>query len=140
MSGSAPGRDHPNAVRIRDLQAEASRRGDNSHLLELVSEHAVNHVDGNSLLGGHHVGRDEALGKFPILHQMSGGTLNLEPLEVIADDHFAMWLSRVTAQRNGRQLDQVLAVIWRFDGEKVVEMWDHFADVDAWDEFWKEES
>ncbi|HZO37308.1 MAG TPA: nuclear transport factor 2 family protein [Solirubrobacteraceae bacterium] len=121
---------------MREIVAEVTRLGDNAPLLAIVSEDVINHVDGNSPLGGDHFGREESLNKFPILFEMSGGTMRFETLNMIADDHFAIWLQRVTAERDGRELDHVLTVVWRFQGEKVVEMWDHFADVEEWDRFW----
>ena len=133
---SQPTSEHPNARRIRAIVDEVNRTGDNAPLLAIITDDCINHADGNSPLGGDHVGAEESLSKFPILYEMSGGTLRLETLDMIADDHFAVWLQRVTAQRNGRDLDHMLTVIWRFKGDNVVEMWDHFADVDERDRFW----
>ena len=133
---SQPTSEHPNARRVREIVAEVAHLGDNAPLLAIVSEDVINHVDGNSPLGGDHIGREASLGKFPILYEMSGGTMAFETLEMIADEHFAIWLQRVTAQRNGRDLDHTVTVIWRFQGDTVVEMWDHFADVEEWDRFW----
>ncbi|MGW0943321.1 hypothetical protein ACWD4O_12335 [Streptomyces sp. NPDC002623] len=32
---------------------------------------------------------------------------------------------------------QMICVIWRFVDGRAVEIWDHFADVSAWDAFWE---
>jgi len=124
--------------RVRHLVQQVNDEGDNGALLELMSPDVVLHAEGNSPLGGTHVGLDEAMGRFPVMLELSGGTLRLEPLEFIVDPHFALFLQRATATRGDQELDHVMTVVWRFKDGQVVEMWDHFEDVDAWDNFWME--
>ncbi|MDT0184003.1 nuclear transport factor 2 family protein [Microbacterium sp. ARD31] len=136
---SAPAAPVADEGRIRRLVERVNAgKGDNGALREVMSPDVVLHAEGISPLGGTHRGLDQALSRFPILFDLSGGTLVLEPLEFVVDDHFALFLQRATATRGSARLDHVITVIWRFRGGQVVEMWDHFADVDEWDRFWTE--
>ena len=51
-------------------------------------------------------------------------------------DGFAMTLERFIAHRAGRVLEQTVCVVWRFVGDRCVELWAHFADQAACDAFW----
>lgn len=135
---TSPGGSTSLEERVRRLVQKVNDEGDNAALLKLMSPDVVLHADGNSPLGGTHVGLAEAMGRFPVMFELSEGTLRLEPIEFVVDAHFALFLQRATATRGGKDLDHVMTVVWRFKDGQVVEMWDHFEDVDVWDNFWME--
>ncbi|MDT0183962.1 nuclear transport factor 2 family protein [Microbacterium sp. ARD31] len=127
---------HPLIAQMKSAVAAASDDLDLSLLRAMMAEDAVLHADGTSPLGGDHHGRDNVLGNFPNLTRIAGGSLALEITEIVANEHFLVMLNRATAERNGHDLSQMICVIWRFVDGRAVEMWDHFADVGAWDAFW----
>ena len=67
---------------------------------------------------------------------MSGNTLSLEPRAVLADDQHLVVYGRIRAQRLGRTLDSDHCVVFRFDGDRIVEARTIPVDLYAWDEFW----
>ena len=63
--------------------------------------------------------------------------MRLEPLEVLANDRHGAAFLRVTADRQGRQLDVVVADAFRFDADgRILEFWAHATDQAAIDAFW----
>jgi predicted ester cyclase/ketosteroid isomerase-like protein len=128
--------EHPLITRMKTAVAAASDSLDLTLLREMMAEDCVLHADGESPLGGDHHGRDTALANFPNLTAIAGGTLALEVTDIMANESFLVMLNRATAERNGQDMAQMICVIWRFVDGRAVEIWDHFADVSAWDAFW----
>ncbi len=60
----------------------------------------------------------------------------VEVLHTTAMGPFAATIERLAMRRAGRTLRQTVCVVWRFDGERCVEMWAHFEDQPAADAFW----
>jgi ketosteroid isomerase-like protein len=124
---------------VRRLGAwlDAYAEHDRDAMADSLAEDAVWHVGGTHRLSGDYRGRDAILGYFDAVREETGDTLTLERLEVLANDRHGAAFLRVTAEREGRRLDTVVADAFRFgeDG-RILEFWAHSADQAAIDQFW----
>lgn len=66
-------------------------------------------VPGKSGLAGTYRGRDGVSDFFAGLHSRSGGTFKVEPREVLSNDDRMVLFLRFTAERDGENLDVVIA-------------------------------
>ena len=127
---------HPLAVRVREAEAKAGA-GDPSDLRALQHEAMVVHAPGTTILGGDTHGREALYEKNRRMAELTGGTLRLVPLHVLATDDVATVFARITAERPGRRpLEEFICEVWRFEDGRCVEVWDDFGDLAAWDAFW----
>ncbi len=122
-----------NAAVLRRLLG-AFNEGDMETVRGSFAEDAVWHVPGKSQLAGDHQGPD-AIGVFiGSVVEMGQGTLQLELLDLMAsEDHGVIW-QRATAERDGKTLDHVEALVCRIRDGKVAEVW-HRPEQSAFDEF-----
>ena len=115
----------------------AYARNDRDAMADSLAEDAVWHVGGTHRLSGDYRGRENILGYFDSVRSETGDTMRLEPLEVMANEQHGAAFLRVTAERQGRRLDTVVADAFRFgDDGRIDEFWAHSAAQDAIDEFW----
>lgn len=106
-------------------------------MAESLAEDAVWHVGGTHRLSGNYVGRDAVLGYFDAVRSETADSMKLATLEVLADERHGAAFLRVRADRQGRQLDTVVADAFRFDEQgRIVEFWAHSADQAAINAFW----
>ena len=115
---------------------EAFNSGDVETLTELFDEGAVWHLPGRSSLAGDYEGRDAAFGYFGQLGEGTGGTLNAGLEHLLADGDRVVGIHRNTAERADKRLDETTVIIFRLEGGRIVEAWEHHRDLYAWDEFW----
>jgi ketosteroid isomerase-like protein len=128
--------DHPNVERMRKGY-DAFGRGDMDYLRnEMFADDVVFHVAGDNPLAGEYKGMDEVFGFFGRLMQESGGTFSLEIHDVLANDEHGIGLVHVTAEREGRRLDQNAAHVFHLRDGKITESWSMVEDSRAGDEFW----
>ena len=124
---------------VQRLEAwlDAYGEHDRDAMADSLADDAVWHVGGTHRLSGDYRGRDAILGYFDAVREETGDTLRLEPLEVLANERHGAAFLRVTAERQGRRLDTVVADAFRFgeDG-RILEFWAHSADQPAVDQFW----
>ena len=124
---------------VQRLEAWLSAYGgqDREAMMDSLAEDAVWHVGGTHRLSGNYKGREAILGYFDSVRSETGDTMELETLEVLADERHGAAFLRVTADRQGRRLDTVVADAFRFDDDgRIVEFWAHSADQTAINEFW----
>ena len=128
--------DHPNAHRITDM-VSAFGNGDLDGALAVWAEDAVMHVPGKHVLAGSYRGREEIGGVLVKFAEMSGGSLRLEPLDILADDHHVVAIFRATARLGAKTLDVVDANAFKVDDQgKFSECWWLPDDQPAFDAFW----
>ncbi len=124
---------------VRRLEAWLSAYGerDRDTMADSLAEDAVWHVGGTHRLSGDYRGREAILAYFDSVREETSDTMKLDPLEVLANEQRGAAFLRVTAERQGRRLDTVLADAFVFDDEgRIREFWAHSADQSAIDEFW----
>lgn len=131
---------HPNVERMEAfLDAYAARDAD--RIGAALAEEAVWHVGGTHSLSGNYRGRQAILDYFEKVSAATGGTLRLDPIELLANDERGAAFLSVTADRTGRRLDVTMAEAFQFDDDgRIREFWAHASDQDAVDQFWSEEA
>jgi hypothetical protein len=128
--------DHPNAARVREGFA-AWNRGDFDTVREYLADDVVWHVGGDHPLSGDYRGRDAVLDYQAKVMQLTGDTLRGEPIDVLANDRHAGIFMRITGERDGKQLDVVLAQALELDEQgRWIEYWALADEQDAVDAFW----
>lgn len=110
---------------------------DRAAMIDSLAENAVWHVGGTHRLSGDYRGRDAILGYFDSVRKETTDTMKLETLEVLANERHGAAFLRVTANRQARRLDTVVADAFRFDEDgRIAEFWAHSADQSAINDFW----
>ncbi|HJP66654.1 MAG TPA: nuclear transport factor 2 family protein [Actinomycetota bacterium] len=100
--------EHPGVSRVREyLDTFAAQ--DMDRLREFFADDIVWHVAGDHPLSGDYRGKDALFDYFARVREMTGGTLTLEPQSILASDNHTAMFTRVQAQREGKQMDVVLA-------------------------------
>jgi uncharacterized protein len=125
--------------RVRRLEKWLAAYGghDRDAMAESLTEDAVWHVGGTHRLSGDYRGREAILGYFDSVRHETSDTMELETLEVVANQRHGAVFLHVTAERPGRRLDTVVADAFRFgDDGRIQEFWAHSADQNAIDQFW----
>ena len=126
----------PNEELIRRF-LDAQTRGDAALLNDLLADDIVWHVPGRNLLSRDYAGKTEVFGFFGRARELSGGTVRIEPIEILAGDQHAVALVRVHAEREGRKLNgELQAFTFRIGGGKIAEFWFLVEDRYAVDAFW----
>ena len=114
-------------------------QGDLDLLRVVMADDVIWHEPGKSGLAGDYQGPEAVLGLLGELKDRSGGTFEIEVLDVLAKEERAVVLQRETATRNGRSLDVIAAVEFEIHHEKVTEATVYHCDGYQFDEFWADE-
>lgn len=122
-----------NAAVLRRL-LDAFNEGDMETVRGSFAEDAVWHVPGKSQLAGDHQGPDAIVGFIGSAVGMGQGTFQLELLDLMASEDQGVIWQRATAERDGKTLDQVEALVCRIRDGKVAGVW-HRPEQYAFDEF-----
>jgi uncharacterized protein len=125
----------PNAELVRSAYG-AFRRGDIPAVLGLFAEDIAWHVPGRSPLSGDYRGQEEVVGFFSRAMELSGGTLSVEPDEILGDGERVVALTTVSAERNGRFWSSPEVHVWRVRDGRAVQFTEYQGDQQAEDEFW----
>jgi|SRR5262245_45667340 len=127
---------HLNVLKIRSA-LDVYNSGDYDAMKPYLAEAIVWHVGGNHQMSGDYRGVDAVLGYFDDVRRKTAGTLQVEPEEILANDRHASIFMHVTAQRDVRALDVLLAEALTFDDRgRWTEYWGLANDQDAVDAFW----
>ena len=129
--------EHANVAVIRKGY-EAFANGDMAALTNLFAEQVVWHLPGDNQISGEHRGRNAVFAVFAKVGQISGGTFNIELHDVLANDHHAVVLQRVTGNRAGKHLDALNADVYHLKDGKIVEWWSFTNDRELEDKFWSD--
>jgi uncharacterized protein len=127
--------DHPNVQRMRDGYV-AFGKGDLAALEDLFTEDVVWHVAGRSELAGTYEGRTAVFEFFGKVMELTEGSFRVEPLTLLADDHYGCAPVRITAHRGDRHLDVMNLQASRLEDGRVAEFWDTTTDPEAADAFY----
>ncbi len=102
----------------------------------LLGDDVVWHWPGASSVAGDYRGREAALGLIGGFHRLTGGRLNVEPLDILEGDDHLMSFTHITADKDGQHLDVMMADAMRFGADgRVEEYWTLSNDQKAVDEF-----
>ena len=129
---------HDNVGRMRDA-LEMFNHGDLDAYREYFDDDVVWFVRGTHDMAGTYRGIDALFDYFVRARQVTGGSLRVEPIEIVAGDRHAGVVARVRASRaDGRTLDIEMTEAFTFteDG-RVKEFWALAAEQPVVDAFWE---
>lgn len=111
-------------------------RRDGAFLARLVAPDARWVVCGKGPLSGTYVGHDEIFGVWKLVAEQTGGGLELDVRDVLANDDRAIVLVTARGQRKGHTLEERQVAIFELRDAKVVEARFLYENPDEYDEFW----
>lgn len=128
--------EHRNVAMIRRA-LEVYNSGDHDGMRDFLADDIVWHVGGKHVLSGDYVGVDAVIGYFRRVRRETAGTLQVEPAEVLANDRHASIFMHVSAHREVRRMDVLIAEALRLDADgRWTEYWALANDQDEVDAFW----
>lgn len=108
-----------NADLVRTM-VRAFLAGDLAAVQAHFAPDAVWELPGRGRLAGEYRGPEAIIGFLASSFELSGGTLSLELMDVMASEQGAAHLQRVTADHEGRHLDCVEVLVHRIEDGRIV--------------------
>jgi ketosteroid isomerase-like protein len=128
--------DNANLIRAREAM-ETFTRGDVEAYKDYFADDVLWHVSGNHPLSGSYRGKEALFEYFNKVHELTQGSLRVQPETILADDSHLGIFARVTAQRDGKSLDVTMAQAFTVDANgKWTEYWALADDQAAVDALW----
>lgn len=93
--------EHPNAAKMREAAAKFVA-GDLDGFVATFSDDIVWRSGGSSALSGTYKGKDEVAGWFGTIRRFAGDTIDVEPVDVLADDEHLTIFLHITANGTTR--------------------------------------
>jgi uncharacterized protein len=125
--------EHPNVDVLRRGYGAFST-GDMDTVNQLFADEIVWHEGGRNPLSGDYKGKEQVLGLFGRLLELTEGTFKIEIHDIVANDDHAVALLTLSASRNGRRFTGTSVDVFHVRGGKVVEFWDNPTDRYGFDE------
>jgi len=125
---------HPNEDVARSA-TEALSKGDMEGFLSHHTDDAVVHFPGRGAMAGDYRGKDGLAQLFQRQMQILDSPPEIENHDILASDDHAVVLNKTRATRGGNTLEQEQVVVMHVKGGKIAEVWLHFSDQQAMDEF-----
>lgn len=110
-------------VKLIDRMTEAALAGDKKALAECFTEDMSFHVRGALPKVGDHRGVEGFLGVIGTIVELTDGDVKLDQLCAIAEGNWAAEWERALFGRNGQTLDTRNAFIYRFEDDRIAELW-----------------
>jgi ketosteroid isomerase-like protein len=124
-----------NVVTIR-RGFEAFNNADMATLQEILAKDCVQHLAGNNRFTGDHKGRDNILGMYGEMAELTGGTMQAVLGDVYATEHGAVALYTAKATRNGKSIKEKYALVFQLVDGKAVDIDDVPLNGTVNDAFW----
>jgi ketosteroid isomerase-like protein len=106
-------------------------------LRSMMTSDATHHVPGSHPLSGDCKGIDAILGHYRRLYEETGGTFTVELSGILVDGRgHAVSLHHATARRGDRSMDENGGIVFRIVGDKITDLDECVADLDAGNAFW----
>jgi ketosteroid isomerase-like protein len=115
---------------------DAFEKGDIDTVMTTFADDVVGHVAGKSQLAGDYKGKQEVMGLFAKLMEISGGTFKEEVHDILANETHGVALSTTTARRDGKTLSLKTLEVHHIENGKITEFWAWSEDQDADAQFW----
>ncbi|MCT7354186.1 nuclear transport factor 2 family protein [Streptomyces sp. 15-116A] len=128
--------EHPHAMLVRKGY-EAFTQGDMDTLRGLMAADATHHVPGTGMLSGDFKGQDAIIDMYRRLGEETGGTFRVELRQILVDDRgHAVSLHHMAGDRQGKHLETDGGLVFRIVGDKITDLDECVADLDAVNDFW----
>jgi uncharacterized protein len=104
--------------------------GDMDTLMSLYHDDAVHIVPGAAQVSGAHKGKENVLGLYGKLFELSGGTMRLQLEHVLSDGgNRVVAIHTSTVEKDGETITQTEALLFTMVDGKVAEIQDFFGDI-----------
>ena len=113
---------HPN-VTVVDEMTQAIFGHDRDKLTTLFTDDLAFHVRGALPIAGDYTGVDGLLGALGTMFELTGGNIKLEQLFCVGTGDWAAEWEHASLTVDGRVLDINNAFVYRFEGDRIAEMW-----------------
>lgn len=110
--------------------------GDMETLGSLYTDDVVQSMPGNNQISGEHKGREDVLGLYGKLFELSGGTFAVDLKSVEAKGDKIVSTHSTKAEREGKTLAETETIEFTFDGDKISRLDLSTSDEAAADAFW----
>ena len=127
--------EHPNVTQINRM-TKAVFENDRDTLADVFTENMAFHVRGALPGAGDHTGVDGFLSVLGKIFELTDGDVKIEQLFCAADGRWATEWEHAVLGRNGRTLETNNAFVYRFDDERIAEMWMLCAATADHESFW----
>lgn len=114
--------EHPN-ITVVNRMTQAALGGDRDGLAACFTDDIVFHVRGAIPRAGDHAGVEGFLYVIGNIIELTGGDVKLEQLFGLGTDGWAVEWEHAVLGRNGQTLEMDDAFIYRFEGDRIAEMW-----------------
>jgi ketosteroid isomerase-like protein len=116
--------DHPNVERV-DRMTKAIFSQDHDALASIFTDDLVFHLRGPHPMAGDHSGLGGFLGALGSFFEMTGGRIDLDQQFCAGADGWAAEWEHATLGRpqDDETLESRNAFVYRFDGDRIAEMW-----------------
>ncbi|MGH3536800.1 MAG: nuclear transport factor 2 family protein [Pseudonocardiaceae bacterium] len=91
---------------------EAFAKGDVETVMSLLTDDIEYYVSGRSPVSGTYKGKDEVLGLFGKMMELSGGTFQVEVQDILANDKHGVALTIKRGQRASKTLESRSVHVW----------------------------
>ncbi len=104
--------------------------GDMDTLMALYQDDAVHMIPGAGQVSGAHKGKENVLGLYGKLFELSGGTMRLQLEHVLSDGgNRVVAIHTSTVEKDGETITQTEALLFTMVDGKVAEIQDFFGDI-----------
>jgi ketosteroid isomerase-like protein len=114
--------EHPNTTTVNAITA-AMMNQDHGALTKLFTDDLVFHLRGPVPSAGDHRGVGGLVEAMGALVELAHGQVELEQQFCIGTDGWAAEWEHATLGRNGKTLESQNAFVYRFEGDRIAEMW-----------------
>ena len=115
---------------------KAFSEGDMETLGSLYTDDVVQTMPGNNQISGEYKGRDNVLGLYGKLFELSGGTFAVELTSVEAKGDKVVTVHQTKAERGGKSLTDDESIAFSFSGDKITRLDLTAGDQAVVDDFW----
>ena len=114
--------DHPNVKTVNTMTG-AILNQDHDALAKIFTDDLVFHFRAPHPMSGDHSGLGGLLGVLGSIIEATDGQVELDRQFCLGSDGWAAEWEHATLSRNGQTLESRNAFVYRFDGERIDEMW-----------------
>jgi ketosteroid isomerase-like protein len=114
--------DHPNVETVNRM-TEAIFSQDHDTLAKIFTDDAVFHLRGGDPMAGDHAGVGGFLTVVGSWFEATNGNIQLEQQFCTGTDGWAAEWEHATLHRNNKTLESRNAFVYRFEGDRIADMW-----------------
>ena len=115
---------------------QAFSEGDMKALGLLYTDDVVQTMPGKNQLSGEYKGRDNVIGLYGKMYELSGGTFKARLKSLKTEGDKVVSVHNATGERDGKTLDNDDKIVFTFAGDKISRLDLTYGDQAASDKFW----